>query len=72
MPDQDLLATCWTTAGGCGTAAGRRRALRAAGWAGPWGVEILSETFRRLPVGEAVAAAFATARAQLELADDGR
>jgi sugar phosphate isomerase/epimerase len=48
------------------------RALRAAGWAGPWGVEILSETFRRLPVGEAVAAAFATARAQLELADDGR
>jgi len=48
------------------------RALRAAGWAGPWGVEILSEAFRRLPVGEAVAAAFATARAQLELADDGR
>ena len=48
------------------------RALRAAGWAGPWGVEILSEAFRRLPVGEAVAAAFATARAQLELAGDGR
>jgi sugar phosphate isomerase/epimerase len=48
------------------------RALRAAGWAGPWGVEILSEAFRRLPVGKAVAAAFATARAQLELADDGR
>jgi sugar phosphate isomerase/epimerase len=48
------------------------RALRAAGWAGPWGVEILSAAFRRLPVGEAVAAAFATARAQLELADDGR
>ena len=48
------------------------RALRAAGWAGPWGVEILSEAFRRLPVGEAVAAAFATARAQLEVADDGR
>ena len=48
------------------------RALRTAGWAGPWGVEILSEAFRRLPVGEAVAAAFATARAQLELADDGR
>ena len=48
------------------------RALRAAGWTGPWGVEILSEAFRRLPVGEAVAAAFATARAQLELADDGR
>ena len=48
------------------------RALRAAGWTGPWGVEILSEAFRRLPVGKAVAAAFATARAQLELADDGR
>jgi sugar phosphate isomerase/epimerase len=48
------------------------RALRAAGWTGPWGVEILSEAFRRLPVGEAVAAAFATARAQLELADDDR
>ena len=48
------------------------RALRAAGWTGPWGVEILSEAFRRLPVGEAVAAASASARAQLELADDGR
>ena len=48
------------------------RALRAAGWTGPWGVEILSEAFRRLPVREAVAAAFATAEAQLELADDGR
>ena len=36
------------------------------------GVEILSEAFRRLPVREAVAAAFATAEAQLELADDGR
>jgi sugar phosphate isomerase/epimerase len=48
------------------------RALRAAGWTGPWGVEILSEAFRRLPVREAAAAAFATAAAQLELADDGR
>jgi sugar phosphate isomerase/epimerase len=48
------------------------RALRAAGWTGPWGVEILSEAFRRLPVREAAAAAFATAKAQLELADDGR
>ena len=36
------------------------------------GVEILSEAFRRLPVREAVAAAFATAEAQLELAGDGR
>jgi sugar phosphate isomerase/epimerase len=48
------------------------RALRAAGWAGPWGVEILSEAFRGLPVREAAAAAFATAEAQLELAGDGR
>ena len=48
------------------------RALRAAGWTGPWGVEILSEAFRRLPVREAAAAAFATAAAQLELASDGR
>ena len=48
------------------------RALRAAGWTGPWGVEILSESFRRLPVREAVAAAFATAAAQLELAGEGR
>ena len=48
------------------------RALRAAGWTGPWGVEILSEQFRRLPVREAAAAAFATAAAQLELASDGR
>ena len=48
------------------------RALRAAGWTGPWGVEILSEQFRKLPVREAAAAAFATAAAQLELAGDGR
>ena len=48
------------------------KALRAAGWTGPWGVEILSEAFRRLPVREAAAAAFATAEAQLELAGDGR
>ena len=48
------------------------RALRAAGWTGPWGVEILAEDFRRLPVREATAAAFTAAAAQLELADDGR
>ncbi len=45
------------------------RALRGAGWTGPWGVEILSEEFRQLPVREAAAAAFTTAAAQLELAD---
>jgi sugar phosphate isomerase/epimerase len=48
------------------------RALRAAGWTGPWGVEILSEDFRLLPVREAAAAASTTAAAQLELTDDGR
>jgi predicted dehydrogenase len=48
------------------------RALHAAGWTGPWGIEILSEDFRRLPVREATAAAFTTAAAQLGLADDGR
>ncbi|HZN72098.1 MAG TPA: sugar phosphate isomerase/epimerase, partial [Micromonosporaceae bacterium] len=36
-------------------------ALRRAGWTGPWGVEILSADLRRLPVREAVAAAYSTA-----------
>jgi sugar phosphate isomerase/epimerase len=40
-------------------------ALRSAGWAGPWGVEILSAQQRELPVREAVAAAYATAAAVL-------
>jgi sugar phosphate isomerase/epimerase len=48
------------------------RALRAAGWTGPWRVEILSEDFRLLPVREAAPAASTTAAAQLELTDDGR
>jgi len=37
------------------------RALRAAGWTGPWGVEILSETHRALDVRTAAAKAFSTA-----------
>jgi sugar phosphate isomerase/epimerase len=41
-------------------------ALRTAGWRGPWGVEILSEQHRHTPVREGVAAAYQTARAQLE------
>jgi sugar phosphate isomerase/epimerase len=45
--------------------AGIITALRAAGWHGPWGVEILSEQHRRTPLREAVAAAFRTAEAQL-------
>ena len=40
-------------------------ALRAAGWAGPWGVEILSEEHRSLPVREALNRAAASARRQL-------
>jgi sugar phosphate isomerase/epimerase len=43
-------------------------ALRATGWAGPWGVEILSDEHRQLAVREAAAAAYATAAAQLGLA----
>jgi sugar phosphate isomerase/epimerase len=40
-------------------------ALRTAGWHGPWGVEILSDDHRATPLHEAVAAAFRTARSQL-------
>jgi hypothetical protein len=98
MPDQDLLATCWTTAGDAAPLRGdersplppRERVEAAAGFRGIGlvhvdllaaerehglaGIRSLldSEAFRRLPVAEAVAAAFTTARAQLELADDGR
>jgi sugar phosphate isomerase/epimerase len=44
-------------------------ALRSAGWAGPWGVEILSADMRQLPVREAVAAAYTTAASLLGLTD---
>ena len=43
-------------------------ALRAAGWAGPWGVEILSAEHRSQPVRTALARAADSARHQLELA----
>jgi sugar phosphate isomerase/epimerase len=43
-------------------------ALRAAGWSGPWGVEILSDEHRALPVRESLRRAAASARRQLELA----
>jgi sugar phosphate isomerase/epimerase len=46
-------------------------ALRSTGWAGPWGVEILSEEHRQLPVREAVRAASATAAEVLGLTDRG-
>ncbi|MFI6579214.1 sugar phosphate isomerase/epimerase family protein [Nocardiopsis sp. NPDC050513] len=41
-------------------------ALRAAGWSGPWGVEILSDAHRSLPVREAAAAAYRSAVAVLK------
>ncbi|MGW2964056.1 sugar phosphate isomerase/epimerase family protein [Streptomyces sp. NPDC001220] len=40
-------------------------ALRATGWSGPWGVEILSDAHRALPVHEAAQAAYRTAAAVL-------
>ena len=40
-------------------------ALRATGWSGPWGVEILSDTHRALPVREAADVAYRTATAAL-------
>jgi sugar phosphate isomerase/epimerase len=43
-------------------------ALRAAGWAGPWGVEILNAEMRKRPVREAVAAAYTTAATLLGVA----
>ena len=47
---------------------GMIRALRAVGWTGPWGVEILSHEHRSLPVHEALRRAAASARRQLEQA----
>ncbi|MCX5603052.1 sugar phosphate isomerase/epimerase [Streptomyces phaeochromogenes] len=41
-------------------------ALRTAGWTGPWGVEILSDTHRALPVREAAEAAYRTAATVLK------
>lgn len=56
----------------CGTGSfdltGIITALRAAGWSGPWGVEILSTEHRRLGVRQAAVQAATTARAVLEAA----
>ena len=41
------------------------RALRSAGWQGPWGVEILSDRHRHTPLREAVADAYRTAHGVL-------
>ena len=43
-------------------------ALRSAGWTGPWGVEILSEEHRSLPVQEALNKAATSAQEVLQLA----
>ena len=74
---EELLATCWTTAGDASPSREDRRrycgegpfdlpgivaALRTAGWSGPWGVEILSTEHRRLDVRQAAAHAATTAR----------
>ncbi|GAA1109499.1 hypothetical protein GCM10009579_35680 [Streptomyces javensis] len=40
-------------------------ALRTAGWTGPWGVEILSDAHRALPVRTAADVAYRTAAAVL-------
>jgi sugar phosphate isomerase/epimerase len=47
---------------------GMIRALRSAGWNGPWGVEILSDEHRGRPVREALARAAASARNALDAA----
>jgi len=43
--------------------------LRGLGWQGPWGVEILSESYRVRPLSEAVAEAYATTMACFAQAD---
>lgn len=40
-------------------------AVRATGWKGPWGVEILSDELRRMPVAEAATTAYASAATAL-------
>src|SRR4051794_5768435 len=47
---------------------GMIRAMRTAGWTGPWGVEILSVEHRSLPVRDALERAATSARRQLEAA----
>jgi sugar phosphate isomerase/epimerase len=55
----------------CGAGAfdlpGMIASLRSAGWNGPWGVEILSDEHRSLPVDEALRRAAATARSVLDI-----
>ncbi|WP_405150320.1 sugar phosphate isomerase/epimerase [Sphaerisporangium sp. NBC_01403] len=46
--------------------------MRDIGWTGPWGVEILSETYRTRPLESAVAEAYATAAGRFDAADAAR
>lgn len=46
--------------------------MRDIGWNGPWGVEILSETYRVRPLSEAVPEAYAAAAAQFDTAAEVR
>jgi sugar phosphate isomerase/epimerase len=43
------------------------RGVRSAGYQGPWGVEILSETFRKLPLAEMAERSFKATMAQFLL-----
>jgi sugar phosphate isomerase/epimerase len=44
-------------------------AIKATGYSGPWGVEILGAQYRTLPVEQAVPAAFDTTMRYLEASD---
>ncbi len=46
------------------------RMVRGIGWTGPWGVEIISEQYRKRPMPEAVADAFATTMASFADANE--
>ncbi len=69
MAGDELLGLYWTTSGPAEGEFPIRAyvaALRDAGYAGPWGVEVLSEDLRALPIEEIFDCASATSRAQLD------
>lgn len=51
--------------------AGFVRAVTATGYEGPWGIEVVADDFRRLPLQEQAASSYAAARAALDLAATG-
>ena len=70
MTQPQLVATAWTSATiDCSAAKALSTFaawwLRDKGFDGPWGVEILSSSFRRLPVAQAVKQAVESARTVL-------